>query len=48
LETVIYLLNNEADLTILDNKGNDPLKDAIREYRHDVIEYLNLHHPEIK
>ena len=30
LEAVEYLINSGADIDVIDSKGNDPLKDAVR------------------
>lgn len=41
LEAVRYLVEHGADISLKDNRGNDPLAEAIRENRSATVEYLN-------
>ena len=40
LEIVKYLMSHGANANIVDARGNKPLDDAIREDRHEIVEYL--------
>mmetsp|Transcript_9978 Transcript_9978/g.9911 ORF Transcript_9978/g.9911 Transcript_9978/m.9911 type:complete len:202 (+) Transcript_9978:1584-2189(+) len=40
LESVRYLLHHGANLFHKDARGNDALADAVRENRHEVVEYI--------
>jgi len=40
IDVVQYLIAHGANINLTDARGNKPLDDAIREKRHEIVEFL--------